>query len=107
MIKTCANCIHRELCNVHGYIDADECGCFKDKDRFIELPCAVGDYVRFKGLTSLWKVDGIHFYREGLPQFNAISPNGKVTTTFTELDSFEVMSKEDAKMDGRSDTDDR
>lgn len=49
MIKTCANCIHRELCNVHGYIDADECGCFKDKARFIELPCAVGD--------DIWWID--------------------------------------------------
>lgn len=45
MNKTCENCIHRELCNVHGYIDADECGCFKDKSRYIELPCAVGDDV--------------------------------------------------------------
>lgn len=37
MIKTCANCIHRELCNVHGYIDADECGCFKDKSQYIDI----------------------------------------------------------------------
>ena len=43
--KTCKDCIHRELCNVHGYIDADECACFKDKSRYIELPCAVGDKV--------------------------------------------------------------
>ena len=36
MMKTCKDCIHRELCNVHGYIDADECGCFKDKSRYAD-----------------------------------------------------------------------
>lgn len=33
-MATCVNCIHRELCNVHGYIDADECGVYKNKADF-------------------------------------------------------------------------
>jgi hypothetical protein len=37
MDKTCNNCLHRELCNVHGYIDADECACFKNKADFVEV----------------------------------------------------------------------
>ena len=101
MNKTCKDCIHYDVCG-YAYDEQclaleDDCSHFKDKSRYIELPCAVGDYVRFKGLASLWKVCGIHFYKEGLPQFNATNTNGKVTTTFTELDSFEVVSKEDAE----------
>lgn len=51
MNKTCADCIHYEVCD--PYVAPNEsfpemkggCGCFKDKSRFIELPCAVGDTV--------------------------------------------------------------
>jgi hypothetical protein len=63
MNKTCKDCIHYEVCE---YIDdgiqlccvGDKlCELFKDKDRFIELPCAVGDTVycvvsSFIGKTS-------------------------------------------------------
>ena len=34
---TCKNCIHDEVCNIHGYIDADECACFKNKADFVEV----------------------------------------------------------------------
>ena len=34
---SCDNCIHRELCNVHGYIDADECACYKNKADYVEV----------------------------------------------------------------------
>lgn len=52
---TCNQCLHRELCNVHGYIDADECGCYKDKSRYIELPCAVGDTVWYVSFGKVYK----------------------------------------------------
>lgn len=58
-------------------------------------PCKVGDYVRFKGLTSLWQVDAIHYYREGLPQITVT--NGKVTSTITDFETFEVVTKEQAE----------
>lgn len=58
-------------------------------------PCKVGDYVRFKGLTSLWIVDAIHYYREGLPQISVT--NGKVTSTITDFETFEVVTKEEAE----------
>lgn len=64
---TCNQCLHRELCNVHGYIDADECGCYKDKSRYIELPCAVGDKIyqvikpkKSKGNIVEYDVVGFH-----------------------------------------------
>lgn len=46
---TCNDCIHYEVCKVHGMKVDDTnfrkefCGCFKDKSRFVELPCNVGD----------------------------------------------------------------
>ena len=58
-------------------------------------PCKVGDYVRFKGLTSLWRVDAIHYYREGLPQISVT--NGKITTTVTDDGMFEVFTREEAE----------
>ena len=44
---TCKDCIHYDVCKALeeqvGMIDARQCGCYKDKSRFIELPCKVGD----------------------------------------------------------------
>lgn len=49
---TCKDCIHYEICNKRkNSISLDPMGCgykcpdFKDKSRFIELPCKVGDTV--------------------------------------------------------------
>ena len=50
MNKTCADCIHYDLClpNSQAYgFKMKVCVKFKDKSRFIELPCAVGDVVYF------------------------------------------------------------
>ncbi len=58
-------------------------------------PCKVGNYVRFKGLTTLWQVDAIHYYREGLPQITVT--NGKITNTVTDFGTFEVFTKEEAE----------
>ena len=51
IIKTCADCIHNEICetlwqkNNIPKLFACQCGCFKEKSRYIELPCKVGDTV--------------------------------------------------------------
>ena len=58
-------------------------------------PCKVGNYVRFKGLTTLWQVDAIHYYREGLPQITVT--NGKISQTVTNDGTFEVFTKEEAE----------
>ena len=34
---TCKDCIHRGLCDAHGYIDADDCAFFKNKADFVEV----------------------------------------------------------------------
>lgn len=51
---TCKDCIHYDACcKIGGKLQEHymnkcndvECDCFKDKSRFIELPCKVGDIV--------------------------------------------------------------
>lgn len=52
---TCKDCIHYSLCNYeeicHYDIDniknAKDCSFFKDRSRFVEPPCKVGDTVYF------------------------------------------------------------
>ena len=50
MNKTCKDCIHYDVCQYHiteeTTMTVNECSHgFKDKSRYIELPCAVGDTV--------------------------------------------------------------
>lgn len=40
---TCKDCIHYEICKMDGtIIETKKCEYFKDKSKFIELPCKVG-----------------------------------------------------------------
>lgn len=36
-MATCGECIHRDFCNVHGYIDAEDCKVYKNKADFVEV----------------------------------------------------------------------
>ena len=42
---TCKDCIHNEVCYGTHTDDSPTCCDFKDKSRFIELPCNEGDMV--------------------------------------------------------------
>lgn len=50
---TCENCIHYDVCealevgNGLAKVHPIHCGYFKDKSRYIELPCKVGDEIFF------------------------------------------------------------
>ena len=57
MMKTCKDCIHRELCNVHGYIDADECGCFKDKSRYADAIKEFAERLKERATKGFWESD--------------------------------------------------
>lgn len=53
-MATCKDCIHFESCKnlyeTHGEGlsgDSYVCDFFKDRSRFVELPCKVGDFVYF------------------------------------------------------------
>lgn len=62
---TCKDCIHNEMCYGTHTDDSPTCCDFKDKSRYIELPCKVGDTVYyFKGGYYLgdknrWKITPI------------------------------------------------
>ncbi len=60
-------------------------------------PCKVGDYIKRKGdaYLVLWRVDAIHYYREGQPHITAT--HGKVTLTTTFDGIGKVFTKEEAE----------
>lgn len=48
-MSTCKDCLHDEACDIYAgdlhKEGAEKCICFKDRNRFVELPCKVGDTV--------------------------------------------------------------
>ena len=55
MMEDCRNCIHYNVCISH-----EECKDFKNKTRFVELPCKIGDiiYCPYKLYSSeQWEID--------------------------------------------------
>lgn len=57
-MASCKDCMHEEVCNIFSVVlneyDAENCVCFKDRNRFVELPCKVGD--------TVYQTDGIRIY---------------------------------------------
>lgn len=51
---TCKDCIHNEMCYGTHTDDSPTCCDFKDKSRYIELPCKVGD--------TVYQTDGLRIY---------------------------------------------
>lgn len=45
----CKECIHNDICDLQKIIieNRDSCKHFKDSNRFVELPCKVGDTVYY------------------------------------------------------------
>ena len=48
-MATCKDCLHNEACDIYaGDLNkdgAEKCVCFKDRNRFIELPCKVKNLI--------------------------------------------------------------
>lgn len=67
MMATCKDCLHVEACKnlyeIHGdglSSDSHACKYFKDRARFVELPCKVGDMVycpRYSQFSEQWEID--------------------------------------------------
>lgn len=68
-MATCADCVHVEVCSeyveglaavrglklktteeISAILQCDDCDHFKDRSRFVELPCKVGDTVYFNNV---------------------------------------------------------
>ena len=78
-------------------VDADALADHLIAEGVIVPPCKVGDYVRVKGLTTLWQVDAIHYYREGLPQITITYGKISNTLAFSDPELFEKFTKEEAE----------
>lgn len=68
------------------FVKCEECRGRELAEKLIENgvllpPCKVGDYVKFTGNDEIWRVDCLHFYREGQPQISITREN--VTDTIT------------------------
>ncbi len=57
-MASCKDCMHEEVCNYfEGDLNeegAEKCVYFKDRNRFVKLPCKVGD--------TVYQTDGIRIY---------------------------------------------
>lgn len=75
-MATCKDCIHYDVCEFHldekTTMTVNECMHFKDKSKFVELPCKVGTkvYTIEKGRndTEYIKING-HTYQRMVPQY--------------------------------------
>lgn len=86
---TCKDCIHYDVCRQKYYhmyesysiLDAENienvCKSFKDKNKYIELPCNVGDSV-----YTIVKIRGVNPYvRQEIVQFIAYQYGGNLKHT--------------------------
>lgn len=57
-MASCKDCMHEEVCNIFSVVlneyGAENCVCFKDRNRFVKLPCKVGD--------TVYQTDDIRIY---------------------------------------------
>ena len=78
---TCKDCLYYEPCSTlnaefkklpKDFIDSDlcakQCTTFKDRSRFVELPCKLGDtlFVPTRNLVSEYKIVSFHVCGEGI-----------------------------------------
>lgn len=67
ILKTCKDCVHSDVCHIVEMSSWWEltdyrCDDFKDKSKFIELPCSIGDYCIWE--DNLWYVTGVHYFND-------------------------------------------
>lgn len=109
---TCKDCVHYDVCealekNGISRIYPLQCGCFKDKSKFIELPCKVGDKVWF--IKFMWNyakqptpamVCGIKtFSNSGTFTFTALTDENNIARSFINQDIGKTvfLTKEEAE----------
>jgi len=71
-MATCKDCLHVEVCEEYGevfsLIKGGKCSLFKDRSRFVELPCKLGDtlFVPTRNFVSEYKIVSFHVCGEGI-----------------------------------------
>lgn len=74
-MATCKDCLHVEVCKdhlCHGF-SADGCQHFKDRSRFVELPCKPGDIVFYMNRyrRNVWpmKITSVEINSQGINEY--------------------------------------
>ena len=77
---TCKDCLHCEICKIHGIKVEDEkinkefCGCFTDRSEWVHLPCNIGKTVyrvmRDKRINKPYEYKVIGFWYSADEQCN-------------------------------------
>jgi hypothetical protein len=94
-MKTCEDCVHYKLCNDSDLNGGDinvteQCEYFKDKSKFIELPCRIGDYIEWRnewGDIVFLEVTGFDFDEKG----NAVKYHTKFSDIQPSIDDEDVL----------------
>ena len=71
-MANCVDCVHAEVCEEYGevfsLIKGGKCSLFKDRARFVEVPCKLGDEIFYTVMGKIHQavVDRIELYDEGV-----------------------------------------
>ena len=74
MMATCKDCLHIGICpNLNHETVADKCPDFKDRSRFVELPCKPGDIVFYMNRyrRNVWpmKIISVEINSQGINEY--------------------------------------
>lgn len=95
-MKTCRDCIHYDIClGAFGDCLYKICDSFKDKSRFIELPCSIGDYCIWN--DDLWYVNNITYCCDGSSLLWMSMADKSPVGAEAEASEVEFISEEEAK----------
>lgn len=93
-MATCKDCLHYEVCQFHideeTKLTVNECEHFKDRSKFIELPCKIGDTVWCINESQIIEEDKV--YQIIVRQFSDINVNDVLLVKFGKA-SFEDFGK--------------
>lgn len=93
---TCEDCIHYDIClGAFGVLVSRVCDSFKDKSKFIELPCSIGDYCIYE--NKIWYILQITYF--GSDDDFVLSLTDIVSSRFKKIfaSDVEFISKEEAE----------
>ncbi|MEE0874144.1 MAG: hypothetical protein UIH27_11885 [Ruminococcus sp.] len=121
-MATCADCVHVEVCNSRIPDPNNEriiCEQFKDRSRFVELPCKVGDTVYViekiadevrviqdvvETISIGYCADGINIYQfDGIKTDGYFSDFGK-TVFLTHEEAEQALKERERNADNKNDT---
>ena len=73
-MATCNQCLHRGLCNSHGYIDADECFYYRNKYDVVEVKH--GEWLEYPSDAYMkCSVCGMEYIKLRMPHIVGYCPN--------------------------------